>query len=221
MAESLTFENSAGPQNNQAVAVFDKANHTAYYKCRFLSFQDTLYVNGKPQFFKESDIYGSVDFICGYGQVMFQDCNIYARMPINSITVTAQSKYILRSVSGFSFQNCTVTVSREISSNKQNVKVFLGRPWKQYSKVVFMESFLDDVVASEGWVEWIGVPVNNLFYGEFNNCGPGADVSKRVNWTSYHLLDKESALRFTVDNFVNGSEWLPETGIPFRRGLHS
>ncbi|TYJ99208.1 putative pectinesterase/pectinesterase inhibitor 47 [Cucumis melo var. makuwa] len=219
MAKSLTFENSAGPQNGQAVAVFDKADHTAYYKCRFLGFQDTLYVNGKYQFFKESNIYGSVDFIFGHGQVMFQDCNIYARMPSNSITVTAQSKDFLRSISGFSFQNYTVTVLPEISSNKQNVKVFLGRLWRQYSNVVFMESFLDDVVASEGWMEWKGVPINNLFYGEFNNYGPGADVSKRVNWTGYHILNKESAFRFTVDNFINRSKWLHETGIPFRHGL--
>ncbi|KAL0535344.1 hypothetical protein IC582_029673 [Cucumis melo] len=220
MAKSLTFENSAGPQNGQAVAVFDKADHTAYYKCRFLGFQDTLYVNGKYQFFKESNIYGSVDFIFGHGQVMFQDCHIYARMPSNSIAVvTAQSKDVLQFLSGFSFQNCTVTVSPEISSNKQNIKVFLGRPWRQYSKVVFMESFLDDVVAPEGWMEWKGVPVNNLFYGEFNNYGPRADVSKRVKWTGYHILNKKSALRFTVDNFINGSKWLPETGIPFRHGL--
>ena len=76
-------------------------------------------------------------------------------MPNNSITVTAQSKDDLQSISGFSFQNCTVTVSTEMSSNKQNAKIFLGRPWKQYSNVVFMESFLDDVVVSEtqkgGW----------------------------------------------------------------------
>ncbi|KAA0055287.1 putative pectinesterase/pectinesterase inhibitor 41 [Cucumis melo var. makuwa] len=221
IAKSLTFENSAGPQNGQAVAVLDQARFTAYHKCRFLGFQDTLYVGGKSHFFKECDVYGTVDFIFGNGLTMFQDCNIYAREPNRPITVTAQSKEQLHEESGFSFQNCTVTVSSEIVASKANVKIYLDRPWRQYSRVVFMESFLDEEVLPEGWSEWPGVPTNNLFYGEFNNRGPGADVSKRVHWIGFHLLNKQLANQFTIDNFVNGSYWLPETGIPFRRGFFS
>ncbi|KAE8648077.1 hypothetical protein Csa_018832 [Cucumis sativus] len=220
LAQSLTFKNSAGPQNGQAVAVLDEAHFTTYYKCRFLGFQDTLYVRGKPQFFKECDIYGSVDFIFGDGLVMFQDCNIYAREPNRSITITAQSKKQLHEESGFSFQNCTITISSEIAANKADVKIYLGRPWRQYSQVVFMESFLDKEVMPKGWLKWSGVPLNNLFYGEFNNRGPGADVSKRIHCTGFHVLDKQSANQFTI-NFVNGSDWLPETGVPFRSGLFS
>ncbi|KAL0535345.1 hypothetical protein IC582_029674 [Cucumis melo] len=41
LAKSLTFENSAGPQNGQVVAVLDQARFTAYQKCRFLDFQDS------------------------------------------------------------------------------------------------------------------------------------------------------------------------------------
>ncbi|KAL4012429.1 hypothetical protein IC575_029531 [Cucumis melo] len=41
LAKSLTFENSAGPQNGQVVAVLDQARFTAYHKCRFLDFQDS------------------------------------------------------------------------------------------------------------------------------------------------------------------------------------
>ncbi|XP_038895889.1 putative pectinesterase/pectinesterase inhibitor 22 [Benincasa hispida] len=74
MAQSITFENSAGPENGQAVALLNnRANHTVYYKCVFLGYQDTLYVNGDNVFFKDSEIYGTVDFIFGYGQAVYQD----------------------------------------------------------------------------------------------------------------------------------------------------
>ncbi|XP_022952744.1 pectinesterase 2-like [Cucurbita moschata] len=219
MAQHLSFENSAEHQNGQAVAVLNHSKFTTYYKCRFLSFQDTLYLKGAYQFFRECDIYGTVDFIFGNGLAMFQDCNIYARLQSNEITVTAQSKEQSWVKSGFSFQNCTVTVSPDIASRKVDVKIFLGRPWRQYSTVVFMESFLDDNVQPEGWVLWEGVPINNLFYAEFNNRGPGADTTHRVNWTSFHVLDKQLAKNFTVENFINGSDWLPETHVPFRTGL--
>ena len=219
MAQNLSFENSAEPQNGQAVAILDRAKFTTYFQCRFLSFQDTLYTKGINQFFKNCDIYGTVDFIFGDGLAVFQDCNIYARLPLNEITVTAQSKDQSWLKSGFSFQNCTVTVSPEIASRKADVKIFLGRPWRQYSTVVFMESFLDDNVQPQGWELWEGVPINNLFYAEFNNRGPGADTTHRVNWPTFHILNKQLARNFTVENFINGSDWLPETHVPFRTGL--
>ncbi|XP_022952993.1 probable pectinesterase/pectinesterase inhibitor 7 [Cucurbita moschata] len=219
MAQHLSFENSAEPQNGQAVAVLDYAKHSVYYDCRFMSFQDTLYSKGEFQFFRECDIYGTVDFIFGNGLAVFQDCNIYARLPMDEITVTAQSKEQSVSQSGFSFQNCTVTVSPEITANKTKVKIYLGRPWREYSTVVFMESFLDDNVQPQGWISWEGVPINNLFYAEFNNRGPGANTTHRVNWPTFHVLDKLLAKNFTVENFINGSDWLPETHVPFRTGL--
>lgn len=223
MAQFLTFQNSAGPNNGQAVAVLDQAKYTAYYKCVFLGYQDTLYAGAVPQFFRECDIYGSVDFIFGNGLVVFQDCNIYARLLRIHVTVTAQSKTSLEDHSGFVFQNCNVTVSPEIGpSSRDKVMVFLGRPWRSYSTVVFVESFLDNVVQPEGWLAWskMSTSVNLLFYAEYKNRGAGADTSKRVNWPGYHVLHDETEVEnFTVENFIDGTKWLPETGIPFRTGL--
>ena len=216
----MSFENSAGPQNHQAVAVLDNAKYTAYYKCRFLGFQDTLYLKGTNNFFKECDIYGIVDFIFGHGLAMFQDCNIYARLSRNEIVVTAQSKEKSMVHSGFCFQNCTVTVSPEIRANKAKIKIYLGRPWRQYSSVVFMESFLDNNVQPEGWRFWQGVPVNHLFYAEFNNRGPGANTKHRVNWPGFHVINKQLAKKFTLEKFINGTRWLPRTHVPYRFGFY-
>ncbi|XP_022150325.1 probable pectinesterase/pectinesterase inhibitor 44 [Momordica charantia] len=220
MAQSLTFQNSAGPDKGQAVAVLDQAKHTVYYKCVFLGYQDTLFAGAVPQFFKECDIYGSVDFIFGNGLAIFQDCNIYARLSDIHITVTAQSKDNVDNHSGFIFQACNVTVSPEIVSSKNKVTVFLGRPWRTYSMVAFIESFLDDVVQPKGWLEWPGTPVNLLFYAEYKNSGTGSETSNRVDWPGFHLFSYAAEVaNFTVENFIDGTQWLPETGIPFRTGL--
>lgn len=218
MAQSITFENSAGPQNGQAVALFDGANHTAYYKCVFKGYQDTVYMRGQFQFFKECDIYGSVDFIFGNGLVVFQDCNIYARSWGN--TMTAQSKSRVDARSGFAFQNCNITASP--GSSKDKVSVALGRPWRNYATVIVMQSFMDTIVEPQGWSGWSDTPLNLLFYAEYNNYGPGAATSNRVNWPGYHILhSQEEASKFTVENFIDGLQWLPETNIPFRPSLHA
>ena len=82
-----------------------------------------------------------------------------------------------------------------------------------------MESFLDNNVQLEGWRFWQGVPVNHLFYAEFNNRGPGANTKHRVNWPGFHVINKQLTKKFTVDSF-NGTHWLPRTGVPYRLGLY-
>lgn len=84
-----------------------------------------------------------------------------------------------------------------------------------------MESFLDKNVQPKGWMFWDGVPINKLFYAEFKNRGLGANTAHRVNWSGFHLIHKKLARTFTVENFINMTDWFPETNIPFRIGLHS
>jgi pectinesterase len=71
-----------------------------------------------------------------------------------------------------------------------------------------------------GWLEWNGTDgLDTLYYGEFENHGPGADTRMRVNWPGYTLMNASQALNFTVFNFTMGDTWLPYTDIPFSAGL--
>ena len=79
-----------------------------------------------------------------------------------------------------------------------------------------MESFLDDNVQLKGWMFWQRVPVNKLFYAEFNNRGRGANTKHRVHWSGFHVIRKKLAKKFTVEKFINGTDWLPKTGVPFK-----
>ncbi|KAG6584281.1 putative pectinesterase/pectinesterase inhibitor 39, partial [Cucurbita argyrosperma subsp. sororia] len=224
LAVSITFSNSAGagPKHGQAVALLNSnnENYTVFYKCVFLGYQDTLFINGKMLFFKDCEIYGTVDFIFGNALVVFQDCRIYARLLNNTVTVTAQSKEYKRQLSGFSFQNCSVMASPELGPVNETI-VFLGRPWRDYSTVIFMESFLDSVVNPAGWSEWSNSSsLKLLFYAEYGNRGPGANLSGRVKWPGFHAIEnRKEATRFSVRQFINGTTWLPETGVPYRPDL--
>lgn len=61
----------------------------------------------------------------------------------------------------------------------------LGRPWRPYSRVVFQQSYMSDVVTPRGWSRWDDVQsTDNVVYQEYLNQGPGANRSARVAWSS-------------------------------------
>lgn len=163
-----------------------------------------------------------MDFIFGNAAVVLQNCNIYARKPPNKTnTLTAQGRTDPNQNTGISIHNCRVTAASDLKPVQSSVKTYLGRPWKQYSRTVFMKTYLDSTVNPAGWMEWSGdFALKTLYYGEYANTGPGSSTSNRVKWAGYRVITSASeASKFTVGNFIAGSSWLPETNVPFTVGL--
>uniref|UniRef100_A0A803P2R3 Pectinesterase n=1 Tax=Cannabis sativa TaxID=3483 RepID=A0A803P2R3_CANSA len=222
IGRDITFRNTAGPSNHQAVALRSGSDLSVFYKCSFEGYQDTLYVHSDRQFYRECDIYGTVDFIFGNAAVVFQNCNIYPRNPPNKTnTITAQGRTDPNQNTGISIHNCRVTAASDLKSVQGSVKTYLGRPWKQYSRTVFMKTSLDSLINPAGWLEWSGnFALNTLYYGEYANTGPGSSTSNRVKWSGYRVITSASeASKFTVGNFIVGGSWLPATNVPFTSGL--
>ncbi|URE38996.1 pectinesterase pectinesterase inhibitor [Musa troglodytarum] len=222
IAVGITFENSAGPGKYQAVAVRNSGDLSIFYRCSFLGYQDTLYVHSLRQFYRDCDIYGTVDFIFGNAASVFQDCNIYARRPLRgqSNVVTAQGRTMPDQATGISIHNCTVSAAPDLAADPRFARTFLGRPWKEYSRTVYMQSFIDGVVDAAGWLEWNGsFALSTLYYGEYGNYGPGANTSCRVKWPGYNLMNSMDALNFTVYNFTAAVPWLSSTSVPYSGGL--
>ncbi|CAH2063603.1 unnamed protein product [Thlaspi arvense] len=213
IARDITFVNNAGPSAEQAVALRVGSDRSVVYRCSIDGYQDTLYTHSKRQFYRETDIYGTVDFIFGNSAVVFQSCNIASRKGSSEQNyVTAQGRSDPNQNTGISIHNCRITGS---------TRTYLGRPWKQYSRTVVMQSFLDGSIHSSGWSPWSGgFALKSLFYGEFRNSGPGSSVSGRVNWPGYHpALTLTEAQGFTVAGFIDGNSWLPSSGVAFVSGL--
>ncbi|KAJ3694512.1 hypothetical protein LUZ60_009992 [Juncus effusus] len=221
--KDMTIENWAGPQKHQAVALRVSADHAVIYRCSILGYQDTLYVHSQRQFFRECDIYGTVDFIFGNAAVVLQNCNLWARKPLpqQKNTITAQNRKDPNQNTGISIHACQLWVTTELYPVKWVYQTYLGRPWKKYSRTVYMQTYMDDHINQAGWLEWNGsYALDTLYYGEYMNYGPGSWIGKRVTWPGYRVIKlQKEANKFTVARFIGGYSWLPPTGVSFLAGL--
>jgi PelA/Pel-15E family pectate lyase len=182
-AENLTFENSFGT-GSQAVALFVDADRASFQNCRFLGWQDTLFVNGSRHFFKDCYIEGHVDFIFGTASAVFEDCTIHSKGPGY---VTAHYRTSNDEDTGFVFVRCRLT------GEKVGDGVYLGRPWRPYARVVFLDCWLGSHIRGEGWDNWRDpAREKTASFAEYKSKGPGANPSARVAW-SRQLTEREAA----------------------------
>ncbi|KAI3466959.1 hypothetical protein Pfo_023622 [Paulownia fortunei] len=219
IARGMTFENTAGPQKHQAVALRSGSDFSVFYDCSFKGYQDTLYVYSQRQFYRDCDIYGTIDFIFGDAVSVIQNCNIYIRKPMSNQrnTVTAQGRTDPNENTGIIIHNSHVTAA----SGPSSYKSYLGRPWQKYSRTVFMKCTLDGSIDPAGWLPWSGnFALSTLYYGEYMNTGSGASTSGRVKWPGFHVITSATeAGKFSVGSFLAGDSWIPATGVPFTAGL--
>jgi len=181
-AYNLTFENSSGPVG-QAVAVRVDGDKVKFENCRFLGFQDTLYLHGdrSRQYYKNCYIEGTVDFIFGSSTAVFENCEIHCKKGgyITAASTPQGHKY------GLVFLRCRITADAPEGS------FYLGRPWRNYAQTVFVQCFLDRHIRAEGWHNWNKPDAEQtIFYAEYDSYGPGAAGSSRVSW-SHQLSSAE------------------------------
>ncbi|KAA8533847.1 hypothetical protein F0562_031364 [Nyssa sinensis] len=224
IARDITFRNTAGPQNHQAVALRSGSDQSIFYRCSIQGYQDTLFVQSQRQFYKQCYIFGTVDIIFGNAAVVFQNCVIYVRRPINGQVnvITAQGRGDPNQNTGISIQNSRVMAARDLKPVLNSFKTYLGRPWQQYSRTVYLKTFLDTLIDPAGWLEWdyTSFGLDTLYYGEYRNYGPASSIIRRVKWPGFReIRDPNEASKFTVDKFIVGQTWLPATGVPFTAGL--
>ncbi|MCD7472737.1 Pectinesterase/pectinesterase inhibitor 18 [Datura stramonium] len=167
IAQDLQFQNTAGPQKHQAVALRVGADQSVINRCKIDAFQDTLYTHTLRQFYRDCYITGTVDFIFGNAAVVFQNCKIAARKPMSAQQnmVTAQGREDPNQNTGTSIQNCDIIPSSDLDPVKGSFKTYLGRPWKAYSRTVFLQSNIGDHIDPAGWSVWQGdFALKTLYY---------------------------------------------------------
>ncbi|KAK7259719.1 hypothetical protein RIF29_25332 [Crotalaria pallida] len=218
MARDIGFRNTAGPQKHQAVALMTSADQAVFHRCHIDAYQDTLYAHANRQFYRECNIYGTVDFIFGNSAVVIQNCNILPKLPIlgQQNTITAQGKTDPNMNTGISIQDCNISPFGNLSS----VQTYLGRPWKNYSTTIYIRSRMASFINPKGWLPWVGNSApDTIFYAEFQNTGPGASTKNRVKWKGLRTITSKQATKFTVNSFLQGDRWISASGAPFKSGL--
>ncbi|WP_331059026.1 pectinesterase family protein [Hymenobacter sp.] len=202
-AENLTFENAAGYTAGQAVALHVEGDRATFRHCRLLGNQDVLLVAtaGNRQYFQDCYIEGTTDFIFGASTAVFNRCTINSKKNsyITAASTPAEQRY------GFVFLNCKLTADTALAK-----KVYLGRPWRPYAKVVYLNTDMGVHIEPQGWDNW-KKPENEktAFFAEYKSTGPGANAQERAAW-SRQLTAKE-AKQYTLKIIFAGKEtWLPK-----------
>lgn len=218
----LGFENTAGPEKHQAVALRVNADWAVFYNCRTDAYQDTLYAHNGRQFYSNCTVTGTIDFIFGDAAMILQNCMIIVRKPMDNQqnTVTAQGRRERQGNGAIIIQNCTITADPAYYPYRMTLPTYLGRPWKLYSRTLILESQLDDLINPAGWMPWNGdIGLDTCFYAELDNRGPGANLTERVTWPGIKNISYDEAQEYTVEHYLDGQSWIPRTGVPFIPGL--
>jgi pectinesterase len=214
-AERITFQNTSG-DHGQALALRVDGDRAVFKQCRMLGWQDTLMLNLGRDYFTNCYVAGRVDFIYGSAAAVFDHCEIHSK---NGGHVTAANTPKEHPF-GFVFLNCNLTGDAQPWMNPQGIAVNtnkdglapqadLGRPWRPYASVTWLNCEMGGHIKPEGWNNWRN-PTNELTarFAEYNSTGPGANPEKRFKWSKQ--LTKEDAEKITIQSVLGGSDaWNP------------
>lgn len=188
-AKNITFENASGPVG-QALAINIQGDKAIFKNCKFLGFQDTMYGADGRQYFKDCYIEGSTDFIFGSSTAFFDNCTLHTKGG-SAITAASTKEFVNF---GYVFSNCKIT------GTGKNITT-LGRPWRPYAAVAFINTQMSDAIKPAGWNNW-GKTENEATarYSEYNSSGVGTYPNERVKWMKN--LTSNQAKLYTIKNVL-------------------
>jgi pectinesterase len=217
-ARDITFQNASG-DHGQALALRIDGDRAIVTDCRLLGWQDTLMLNKGRQYFTNDYIEGRVDFIYGSGTALFEKCEIKSK---NGGHITAASTPQEKPY-GFVFRDCDLTedpqpwidpaTGQPPAGRKVGALADLGRPWRPYGSVTYLNCRMGSHILPAGWNNW-GKPENEQTaryaeYGSVTPDGKPVDVSKRAAWAK--VLTADEAAVYTTDKVLDG--WAPAPEI--------
>ena len=216
--ENLTIRNDFSWQSNegsQAVALAVTGDRAVFRRVRLLGAQDTLYAGSRKcatepcpvsrQYFRDCYIEGHVDFIFGDANAFFDRCEIHA-LAHPEVMLTAHSRTAPEQEKAYVFDHCRITADPAVGA------IYLGRPWRDYARVIFMNTRMDAAVHPAGWREWTPGSTERLktaYYAEYRPRGKHASIEQREPLS--HQLSATEARRWQKRVFLAGDDgWQPE-----------
>ena len=214
-ASELTIANDLskrGKPRTQGVALSITGDRAVLRDVRLLGAQDTLYAASAKgakvsrQYFDHCYIEGEVDFIFGNAKAVFHDCEIRSVTHAAGGYLTAQSRNSAEEDSGYVFDHCRLTAEPGVE------KVYLGRPWRDYATVTFLNTEMGPHILPEGWSEWgkagsKGGATDRLktaTYAEFGSTGAGANATGREGFSKQ--LTAVEARGYVAKVYLRGAD---------------
>ena len=208
--KDLTIENDAltPEEKGQEVALTVYADDFIAENCRFISTQDTIFCGPLPpdliirydgflkdelrtgeysrQIYRNCFIAGTVDFIFGCADALFENCEIKSLYDVRGHGYAAAPSHALEQEIGFVFNKCRFTRDRRTADGS----VFLARPWRDYGKASFINCVYDTHIAVEGFDKWNDTDRDKTArFSEF-----GADRTGRAPWSRELTISEKDTL---------------------------
>lgn len=194
---NLTISNSAGNsrEKGQEVALTVYGDEFVMENCVLTSEQDTLFCGPLPKdlierydgFLKDKlrrditskqryyncSITGTVDFIFGCGDCLFDNCAIISLADGRQGFVCAPAHALEQEV-GIVFNECAFSAEGKVKDS-----IYLARPWRDYGKASFINCKYGKHISKEGFDKWNDTERDKTArFAEY-----GVDREGRVAWS--------------------------------------
>ena len=220
--QDLTLQNAldyyAAGSAGRAAVIQDAGNRTIGKNVRMLSYQDTYYSSNSSQqaYWENCDIHGTVDFICGGGDVRFQNTTISLE-PRKSdgsggrtiVAPTTNTQF------GYVFDGCTVV---DLANGRGDWN--FGRTWQNEPICVYLNTTLDNnaknTLVSSRWTQKGMNNKDPKLFGEYgtkdaagNDITPASNKITSFGGTFETILTADQAAGFAYDKMF--TDWDPAT----------
>lgn len=191
---------------SQAIAISQYGNRVGFYGCSFIGYQDTVLAEQGAQVYLKGYIEGAVDFIFGQtGQAYFGG-NVIAVSSKGCVTASGRAS---NDNTSYVFNQNTITLTPGAASGTAG-HVFLGRPWQDFAKVIFLNTVVSAPLNTSLWSVWnAGQPnTDNVFFADFNTTGSGVKGAHRAKFST--LLTASQAAQYSISSAVgyDYSSWV-------------
>ncbi len=189
--QDLTLRNDLDYYNagddGRAVCLQDKGNRTICNRVCMLSYQDTYYSDNDTcqHYFQDSEIHGTIDFICGAGDVWFEHCLIVTekRTPDGSGFNIIAAPRTSKTPWGYAFNHCTIN---------SHVSVYnYGRSWHTNPRCVWMYTTLQHPeLLQPTRFDARGMKISSNYFKEYGTKDTtGRDITPDSNVVTFTLRD--------------------------------
>ena len=181
----------------QEVALSVVADGFSMKNCLLRSTQDTLFCGPLPpdlivrytgfhapellrgghmrQQFTDCRLEGTVDFIFGCGDTLFENCEIRSLNDARNIGYAAAPAHSLDQQDGFVFRNCRFTREKGVADGS----IFLARPWRDHGLAFFENCSYGPHISPLGFDKWNDTDRDKT--ARFRETPP---VPGRVSWVN-------------------------------------
>lgn len=172
--EDITLKTNTADGTGRNVVLVDGGDKTICKDVCLWAYQDT-YVSDRTQstyYFEGGLLRGRTDFLCGSGDVFYNDVTLQMCEEGGYIAVPRDNvKY------GYVFKDCTIKGETE----KVNGNYYLGRPWTKGAEVYFIDTKMEAVPSAAGWTNMSDDGCTRMAeYNSVSASGTTIDLSSRA-----------------------------------------